>query len=227
MHAFLIGGGDRDSREKEIASKIAAWRISVFDVIELGAIEGTAITIASVRDFQKRLTLRPYNSPKSVGIIRNAHTLTPDAQHALLKTVEEPPPHAHIIIETENPSVLLPTILSRCQYTDLGSRHVLTESVESETKQFLSDLRTSSPGARLKLLESKIKTRDEATAFMDDAIVLMREIILSLILKKGKPEANFTSPNDASELIRRLLTARNQLASNVNFRHVTDSVFLP
>lgn len=58
--------------------------------------------------------VRPYSSPYKVYIIPEAEKMTPQAQNALLKTIEEPPSYAVILLLTANANALLPTILSRC-----------------------------------------------------------------------------------------------------------------
>lgn len=63
--------------------------------------------------------VRPYSSPYKIYIIDDADKLTEQAQNALLKTMEEPPEYAVIILLVENISSILPTILSRCVVLNL------------------------------------------------------------------------------------------------------------
>lgn len=58
--------------------------------------------------------LKPYSGPYKVYIINEAEKMTAQAQNAILKTLEEPPQYAVIILLTANVNSLLPTILSRC-----------------------------------------------------------------------------------------------------------------
>lgn len=60
------------------------------------------------------IQVKPYNSPLKIYIINDADKLTEQAQNALLKTIEEPPVYALIILLVRNISVILPTIQSRC-----------------------------------------------------------------------------------------------------------------
>ncbi|MCR4652730.1 MAG: DNA polymerase III subunit delta' [Eubacterium sp.] len=60
------------------------------------------------------VSIRPYESRYKVYIIDDAALMTPQAQNALLKTIEEPPEYAIIILLADNPEALLPTIRSRC-----------------------------------------------------------------------------------------------------------------
>jgi DNA polymerase-3 subunit delta' len=65
------------------------------------------------------IQVKPYNSPHKIYIIDDADKLTEQAQNALLKTMEEPPEYAVILLLTSNNSVILPTILSRCVVLNL------------------------------------------------------------------------------------------------------------
>ena len=58
--------------------------------------------------------IRPYSSPYKIYIVDQAELLTPQAQNALLKTIEEPPEYVVIFLLTTNSDAFLPTILSRC-----------------------------------------------------------------------------------------------------------------
>ncbi|MBN2209509.1 MAG: hypothetical protein JW759_09465 [Candidatus Coatesbacteria bacterium] len=67
---------------------------------------------------QQRLANRPLLGGRHICIMDDAHKMQEPAQNCLLKTLEEPPLGTVIILVTENPSALLPTILSRCQKVD-------------------------------------------------------------------------------------------------------------
>ena len=58
--------------------------------------------------------VKPYQGPYKVYIIDHAELMTPQAQNALLKTLEEPPEYVVFFLLTENAEALLPTITSRC-----------------------------------------------------------------------------------------------------------------
>ncbi len=60
------------------------------------------------------ILVKPYSRPYKVYIIDEAEKMTEQAQNAMLKTIEEPPEYAIIILLTVNAKLLLPTILSRC-----------------------------------------------------------------------------------------------------------------
>ena len=74
-----------------------------------------SVTIEQIRDLQRLLGLRPVQGRKKVAIIEEAHLLTPAAQSALLKIVEEPPGDALLMLLTLNSATLSRPLLSRCQ----------------------------------------------------------------------------------------------------------------
>lgn len=60
------------------------------------------------------IMIKPYNGRYKVYIVDEAELMTPQAQNALLKSIEEPPAYAVLIFLTQSPEALLPTIRSRC-----------------------------------------------------------------------------------------------------------------
>jgi len=75
----------------------------------------TKLSIEQIRRVRARLAMRAVRGPNKVGIIDQAELLTIDAQNALLKTLEEPPGQATLILVSSNRDALLGTIRSRCQ----------------------------------------------------------------------------------------------------------------
>lgn len=86
------------------------------DIIYVTAEEGkSAIGVDVIRErINNDIVLKPYASSHKVYIIKDAEKMNQQAQNALLKTIEEPPAYAVIILLTCNHNALLQTILSRC-----------------------------------------------------------------------------------------------------------------
>ena len=72
------------------------------------------IRIEQVREVIDQASYRPFEGRRRVVIIDQAETLMPQAQNALLKTLEEPPSASVFMLVTSRPDALLPTVLSRC-----------------------------------------------------------------------------------------------------------------
>jgi len=85
------------------------------------------ITIQQLRDAQRLLAMRPYEAQLSACIIDPSDRMNTNSANSFLKTLEEPPGNAIIILITENADSLLPTIRSRCRiirFAPLAQEHV-------------------------------------------------------------------------------------------------------
>ncbi len=74
--------------------------------------------VEDIRDLRENVRILPQGGRRKVYIIDEVHMLSNAAFNALLKTLEEPPPHVLFIFATTEPHKVLPTILSRCQRFD-------------------------------------------------------------------------------------------------------------
>ncbi|HEX2924511.1 MAG TPA: DNA polymerase III subunit gamma/tau, partial [Chloroflexota bacterium] len=86
------------------------------DLIEIDAASNRGIDDA--RELRDKIKFAPAESRYKVYIIDECHMLTSEASNALLKTLEEPPEHAILILATTESHKILPTISSRCQKFD-------------------------------------------------------------------------------------------------------------
>ncbi len=75
---------------------------------------------ASVRSFVAQALIPPHLGARKVLLISQAERMLPEAAHALLKVLEEPPAHAHFCLTAEEAAALLPTLLSRCRIRRLA-----------------------------------------------------------------------------------------------------------
>lgn len=73
------------------------------------------LRIDTVREWQADVNLKPYEGRRRVFIMHDAEKLNEAAANAMLKTLEEPPPYATLILVANTSGELLPTIVSRCQ----------------------------------------------------------------------------------------------------------------
>lgn len=76
--------------------------------------DGKSIKVAQIRELQNVINIKPTFSKKSVYIIDDADLMTIEAQNSLLKTLEEPPEYAVIILIVHNERSILSTVKSRC-----------------------------------------------------------------------------------------------------------------
>ena len=96
-----------------------------FDVIEMDAASNRGID--TIRDLRENVKLSPASCTYKIYIIDEAHMLSTEAFNALLKTLEEPPPHVMFIMATTEHAKIPKTISSRCQ--DFDFRHLENEKI--------------------------------------------------------------------------------------------------
>ncbi|HWQ59476.1 MAG TPA: DNA polymerase III subunit gamma/tau [Clostridia bacterium] len=86
------------------------------DIVEMDAASNSGVD--DIRALLDKARFLPLELKRKVYIIDEAHMLSGPADNALLKTLEEPPPHVVFILATTEPQSVTPTILSRCQRLD-------------------------------------------------------------------------------------------------------------
>ena len=97
------------------------------DVLVVEPGDSGSIKIEQVRDVVERSAYRPFEGRRRVVIIDEAEALLPQAQNALLKTLEEPPSSSLFILLAELPDLLLPTVRSRLirlTFAEPGKREI-------------------------------------------------------------------------------------------------------
>lgn len=106
--------------------------------------DGNSIKIAQIRNLQSDIVIRPHKDYK-IYIINNAEKMTVEAQNALLKTLEELPNYAIIILVTNNKESLLETIKSRCDIIKFSpipiedlKHYLINTGIEEERAQLLA-----------------------------------------------------------------------------------------
>src|SRR2546426_2561445 len=90
---------------------------NAFDVLEIDGASHTQVD--KMRDLMETVAHRPIKSRFKIFIIDEVHMLSQHSFNALLKTLEEPPPHVKFIFATTDPHKVLSTVVSRCQRYDL------------------------------------------------------------------------------------------------------------
>lgn len=118
--------------DEDICIEIAEGRS--LDVLEIDGASNNGVE--QVRDLRESVRFAPARGQFKIYYIDEVHMLSNAAFNALLKTLEEPPPHVKFIFATTEANKILPTILSRCQRFDL--RPIPTETIAHHLQHIAS-----------------------------------------------------------------------------------------
>ncbi len=150
------------------------------DIIYVTHEKINTISVDDIRNqVGKTISIKPYASKYKVYIISEAEKMNDNAQNALLKTLEEPPSYAVIILLTDNVAALLPTIQSRC--VTLNMKPVQDKLVKKflMEEEKIPDYRAEicAAFARGNIGKAKILARsEEFDKIKIDAIAMLRHI---------------------------------------------------
>ncbi len=187
MVSFLIIAKDKDKRITYARDFCTEQKIDKFDITLIekdtsGKTSTQSIGIEEVKNMQKKIFFKPIKSESKAVIIEDAQLLTPEAQNALLKVLEEPPPNTIIILGSETKEALLPTILSRCQLIPLEEeRPKLTEKARADFVEFIERLPTMPIGDKLKKAELLAKDKDKAMIWVEKILLVLRDQTLQSV----------------------------------------------
>lgn len=140
------------------------------DIVEIDAASHRKID--DVRNLQEYIGFRPLQGKYKVFIIDEAHSLTEEASNALLKTLEEPPPHVIFILATTDAHRILPTILSRVQRLDF--QRISLPKIVEKLKFIMENEGFDFDEPALYLIA------EESGGSLRDAETLLEKIVLSL-----------------------------------------------
>ncbi|MBK6662784.1 MAG: DNA polymerase III subunit gamma/tau [Thermoflexaceae bacterium] len=159
-----LSGGEPCNR---CASCQAIANGTALDLIEMDAASNRGID--SIRELREKVAFAPSDMQKKVYLLDEVHMLTDQAWNALLKTLEEPPPHAVFILATTELHQVPATILSRCQRYDF--HRIPNEAIVSRLRFICSEEGFNVPDQGL--LQIAVQSRGGAR----DAITLLEQVV--------------------------------------------------
>ena len=171
------------------------------DVIEIDGASNRGID--DVRELRDNVRYAPAKSRLKIYIIDEVHMLTKEAFNALLKTLEEPPPHVKFIFATTEPDKVLPTILSRCQRFDL---HRIPANLIGQHLQFIAGKEkiTLEPAAAHAIARGAEGGLRDAESMLDQLVAFCGEKISENDVLNV---FGFTSEQTVIDLMRHILRA--------------------
>ena len=207
--------------------------------------DGNNIKIEQIREMQKKIQEKPIISQKKVYIIDNADQMTQEAQNCLLKTLEEPPEFATIILIGSNENAFLSTIKSRCMIYHFKriENDIIQKFLENNYKieninQNLLDIAQGSIAKAINLKDKqeeyleieKIINELDKTDIIEilknskilyenkEEILEFLDYINILLLKKAKSECKYT------ECINIVENTKKRIKQNANYDMCIDNM---
>lgn len=233
MRSYLLVANEDGELKKHIESLLKEYRIHELDITYAGRDEENStkkkspttkitksIGIDEIKRLQKKLFLKPYKGQNKAVIIPQAHTLTTEAQNALLKVLEEPPLHTVIILTTEKKDALLPTIQSRCQIIDVKVPLTISPDARQQVEEDLKEIDTMTIGKALTLSEKLGKNKEEVTAWLTTAIAILHESFSDSKVQKKDLMNTAQNIRKMQDLLILVTT------TNANTRHALEVFFL-
>ena len=141
--------------------------------------EGGILKVDQIREARKTLILKPFMSKYRVALFLRFHEANDNAANALLKTLEEAPSYAVLILTADNPEQLLPTILSRCEVLRLRPLRVgevqkalVGRGVETSRARLIAHISGGRMGYAIRLIENDtlLERREER---LNDLLTLL------------------------------------------------------
>jgi len=136
--------------------------------------EGGTLKVDQIREIRRALTLKPYQAKYRVALFLRFQEASEGAANALLKTLEEAPEYAILILTADSPEGLLPTITSRCEVmrlrplsTDIIEAHLQEHGATPEHAHLIAAVSGGRPGYALKLLNDETTLEFRAERLVD------------------------------------------------------------
>jgi hypothetical protein len=220
MHSYLITGGSKNQLKEKIKGLLQAWQVKPSDIFHLQIQEEKqSLGISEIRLFTKHLYLAPASS-FAVGVIEQAEMLTLEAQNALLKTLEEPPKKARIILCAPSQETLLPTIRSRCQSISLATTTTLSEETKKKIIDTIEFLKGKNRGELCAYVTQTFGKKDDGIAFIQSYLQMLHA---SMTTANTQQESLSMIP--LTHTIAASFRVLQQLNANVSPTLIFDSFF--
>jgi len=200
------------------------------------------ISINEVREgIVETISIRPYYGGRKIYIIPDAHMMNSNGQNALLKTIEEPPAYAVIILISKSKELLLPTIQSRCVSISFKAEPEFIPEDEATAWQF-ERIHDMILGNKNEDAASALSFAKEMTTQYEDSLPEMLSYIERICRDALFDKAGVYLTEDAAtryiektvdipyesleQILQSVKKARHDLLISVPIDHVMDSLFM-
>lgn len=173
----------------------------------------TKLGVGEAKEIREFFSIKPYQSKGRTIVMENASLLTIEAQNALLKTLEEPPEEAILLLGANNADDFLPTILSRCQIVVLPTNKLINNKLTGYSSD-IEMLLNIGIERRFEYIE-KLKDQKAKEEFLRALTAYFRNKMLQTSHDRG-----------ANEFVKDILEAEGWADANVNIRGILEYLML-
>lgn len=204
MASYLIISSASALETNAIVEAISITSIPTFqDILILSSIDGKSIGIDRSKEVIKFVQKKPANGPIKLVVINQAHSLTVEAQNALLRVLEEHPDYLHLVLVAPSESGLLETVLSRCKRFELSNTALPQDKKKGKEKALIS------------IEELYILPIGERSGFAAKLVKKEKDEILQILNNWVIEEHESNRPQNAEKILN---TITDLQTTNVNTR---------
>lgn len=164
-------------------------------------------TIENIRALKDFLSRKPFNHESKIILIENADNLNTESQNALLKTLEEPGEGNYIILTTQKPAKLLPTIVSRCNVIKI-------RSIKKDQSKIKLLAQSGNLATDLMTVEQLAGDRETTLSYLQEQLEAYQQLLVQDPSLKNK------------STIEKIIKAMEMINSNVDPKNALDSILL-
>jgi hypothetical protein len=194
------------------------------------------IKIEDIRILNEKINLKPFQLARKIFIIQDAQRMGPEAANALLKTLEEPPQNASVVLIAKSAGELLPTIISRCKLVRFSEN----KNNPVEDQQLINELichffEEDDTGSNQNLYEDiGALDRSKVEQLLNELAFVIRDILIVGLGKEGvrlvsgqtpekiKQWAGFFEQNCGVPMLEQVINTKSYVNRNANVKLAID-----
>jgi DNA polymerase III delta prime subunit len=221
---YIIANKSRKNQELELQRLFKKLfnksLITSPDIHTLDPQEENSIGIEEVKEFQKEMMYRPFEEEIQAGVIMQAEKLTPQAQNALLKTLENESNFSVFFLCVDNEKNLLPTIRSRGKIV-YSSEQLMYPPEKDKTKEDIEDILEKDVLEQFNIIEKYSENKDLSTILINSVEEIFRKR-LELDIKNG----NIESSKKNTDFLKIIQESREKISANCNRRLTLEAMIV-
>jgi DNA polymerase III, delta subunit len=222
--AIALLSGDSSEKIAETSKLILSGNHPDYFIVKKED-EKRDLSVDAARELCSKLRLKPYFGNGVIATIDNAHEMSTACANSLLKTLEEPTPGSYLILITNSPQRLLPTISSRCQTINFGELlpeqcKTILDKIIATTLEDADLIKDLYPLATSSLESLELDTLVDPLTLKITSPKLVREHLEKIIFKHQTLQRIFPTLSTTSSLTLAAELASEKESLNQNWREI-------